>query len=151
MDALTARLRREHPDVYPANGGLTFSIVPLQQQVVGDARRSILVLSAAVGFVLLIACANVANLLLSRGLGAAARDGRPRCNRRDESSPDPPAADGERRARAGRRLASACCWPSGASEWHPRARDRRACRVCTRSRSTRRCCCSRWSCRSQPA
>ena len=68
MDALTARLRQEHPDVYPPNGGLTFSIVPLQDQVVGDARPSLLVLAAAVSFVLLIACANVASLLLSRAL-----------------------------------------------------------------------------------
>jgi predicted permease len=69
MDAITARLRREHPNVYPANGGLTFSIVPLQEQVVGDVRRSIVLLGGAVAFVLLIACANVANLLLSRALG----------------------------------------------------------------------------------
>ncbi len=40
MDALTARLRRDHPEVYPPNGGLTFSIVPLQEQVVGGVRRS---------------------------------------------------------------------------------------------------------------
>jgi predicted permease len=72
MDAITARLRREHPQIYPANGGLTFSVVPLQEQVVGDVRRSLLVLTGAVAFVLLIACANVANLLLSRSL---AREG----------------------------------------------------------------------------
>ncbi len=41
MDAITARLRQEHPDFYPANGGLTFDIVPLQEQVVGDVRRSL--------------------------------------------------------------------------------------------------------------
>ena len=41
MDALTARLRRDHPDFYPPNGGLTFGIVPLQEQVVGDVRRAL--------------------------------------------------------------------------------------------------------------
>ena len=68
MDALTARLRRDHPDVYPPTGGLTFSVVPLQDEVVGDVRRPLQVLTAAVAFVLLIACANAANLLLSRAL-----------------------------------------------------------------------------------
>ncbi len=70
MDALTARLRRDYPAFYPPNGGLTFDVVPLHEQVVGDVRHALLILTAAVAFVLLIACANVANLLLSR---AAAR------------------------------------------------------------------------------
>jgi predicted permease len=68
LDALTARLRRDHPEVYPPNGGLTFSAVPLLDQVVGDVRRPLLVLMGAVLLVLFIACANVANLQLSRAI-----------------------------------------------------------------------------------
>jgi predicted permease len=68
MDTITAGLRREFPENYPPNGGLTFSIVPLLEQVVGNVRRSLWVLLGAVGFVLLIACANVANLMLARAV-----------------------------------------------------------------------------------
>jgi predicted permease len=68
MDAITAGLRRDHPAVYPPNGGLTFSIVPLLDQAVGGVRLRLYVLMGAVGFVLLVACANAANLLLARAL-----------------------------------------------------------------------------------
>ena len=68
MDTITARLRHDFPEVYPPNGGLTFGIVPLLEQVVGTVRRTLYLLLGAVGFVLLIACVNVANLQLSRAV-----------------------------------------------------------------------------------
>ena len=68
MDTITARLRQQFPEVYPPNGGLTFGIVPLLEQVVGNVRRTLYLLLGAVGFVLLIACVNLANLQLSRGI-----------------------------------------------------------------------------------
>jgi predicted permease len=69
MATITARLRQAHPEVYPPNGNLTFVILPLLEQVVGNVRHSLWLLLAAVGCVLLIACVNVANLLLSRAVG----------------------------------------------------------------------------------
>lgn len=64
LRAVASRLAREHSDT---NKGWSVTVVPLQEAVVGDMRRPLLVAFGAVGCVLLIACANVANLLLARG------------------------------------------------------------------------------------
>jgi putative ABC transport system permease protein len=63
MTAIATRLEQQHPI---SNVDKGIAVVPVQEVVVGDTRQTLFVLLAAVAFVLLIACANVANLLLAR-------------------------------------------------------------------------------------
>jgi predicted permease len=67
LNYVAQRLEQEFPKPYPASRSFRFSIRPLLEQAVGDVRLTLYALVGAVACVLLIACANVANLLLARG------------------------------------------------------------------------------------
>jgi predicted permease len=71
MTALSRQLARELPAVFPAKGSV--NLLPFRERITGDTRPTLLLLLGAVSFILLIACANVANLLLAR-MGVRARE-----------------------------------------------------------------------------
>jgi putative ABC transport system permease protein len=71
VDELSATIRKANPNNYPDSARWHLSLTPLRDRFVGSARQPLLLLLGAVVLVLLIACANVANLMLARGAARA--------------------------------------------------------------------------------
>ena len=65
MDAFAARRAKDHPDTHKDLG---LKLVSLREQLAGKSQKALLILFVAVGLLLVIACVNVANLLLARGV-----------------------------------------------------------------------------------
>src|SRR6266576_1460186 len=67
MKTILARIEQKYPAYYSGAVGLGVNLVPLREQMVGNVRPTVFVLIVGVGFMLLIACTNIAGLLLTRG------------------------------------------------------------------------------------
>jgi predicted permease len=68
LTAAHERMTQAHPDAYPSGAGTRVTITPLGQQIAAPAREVLLVLLGAAGLVFVIACANVASLMLARAV-----------------------------------------------------------------------------------
>jgi len=66
MEAIARRIEQQYPKI---NDGITVRVMPLRESLAGDSKAQLLLLLGAVAMVLLIACVNVANLLLARSIG----------------------------------------------------------------------------------
>ena len=66
LATVAGRLQRDHPDTYPDESGYTAVTIPLADELTRDARPTLLILLATAALVLLIGCANVANLTMAR-------------------------------------------------------------------------------------
>jgi predicted permease len=69
LDAYVSQLSRVYPTEYPSASKWAVRLVPVKEDLVGPQRTELFILFGAVGFVLLIACVNIANLLLARSSG----------------------------------------------------------------------------------
>ena len=93
MVTISARLAQQYPQ---SNTGVSARVKSLHEQLTGNVREVLWVLFAAVGFLLLIACVNVANLLLTKSVGRTAGDCGSTCGRGRGAPPGAPTAHRER-------------------------------------------------------